>query len=111
MPFEAHASRGVPRSMPHRELESTDLESLPRLELTIGWRGRFGRESEPGGLLGQAVVKRSVRRVQIDWSPGRALHCADAEDVIDMCVGQPDSPESPAPGIQFGQEHLGLLAG
>ena len=47
--------------------------------------------------------------MQMDGGAGCPVHCAHADDVIDMRVSQPDRPERPAAPLQLGQKRFSAL--
>src|SRR5881296_1185206 len=108
--LEHHTAGGVPGSVTDADRESPHPQLVAVRELAVGRGQPFGAHAEGQGLLGDVIVQHAVRRMQADRGSSIGLEPWDAEDVVDVRVGEPNPDRPDALGLQLVSDQTGLLA-
>ena len=97
--------------MPDLEAQPAHAQACTVGQVVIWRRQPFrGREPKPGGLVGHRVVQRPVGGMEPDRGPRVRRDFRHAEDMVEMCVRQPNGNRRRACLLDLVQDQAGLFA-
>ena len=99
------------RRVSHADLHRPHLQPLAVGQLVVRRRGCAEPQTQPLALLREPLIERPVGGMQINRGPRRGGDLGDAEDVVEVRMGEPDRRDAALPPRGLQQEARRLLAG
>jgi hypothetical protein len=112
VPHKRDTSWAVPGHVSHFEGQTTQRELVTFCQLVLGWGRRLEvAVAKPFSLARHAVVQLPIGRMQIDRHARGVDDDANAEDVVEVRMREPDRAKIERLRSEAPQEEFRLLAG